>query len=143
MAQRDTQDTKHLFIKRARQFAYAFIFGYTLLLIGALILYPHFHLPVVPRLKRYIFQAQLASALISYALAYLIRKLFLPVKARGKDWGYIAMRRYFWSYALLTLPYAIGYLFFMFAGHIENVLLGYALSTLGVLLFLPREGDVE
>ncbi|WP_164930698.1 hypothetical protein [Aquifex aeolicus] len=142
MAQGDTPDKKRLFIKRAREFAYAFIGGYTLLLIGAFILYPYFKMPVVEKLVYYVYTAEIISGAISYLIAFLIRKFFLPVKAQGEYWGYIAMRRYFWSYFLLTTPYFIGYAFFVFAGHIQSVLLGYAISTLGVLLFLPREGDV-
>ena len=142
MAERDTQDKKRLFIKRAKHFAYAFIGGYTLLLLGAFILYPYFKMPVVERLVHYVYTAEVISGLVSYLLSFLIRKIFLPVKAQGEYWGYIAMRRYFWSYVLLTTPYFIGYAFFVFAGHIQSVLLGYTVSTLGVLLFLPREGDV-
>lgn len=142
MAERDNQDKKKLFIKRARQFAYSVIFGYTLLLAGALILYPYFKLPVSPKLVKYVYIAEAVSGVFAYLVAFLVRKVFLPVKAEGKDWGYIAMRRYFWSYAIITLPYFIGYAMFMFSGHLQSVLLGYILSTFGVLLFLPREGDV-
>ncbi len=142
MAEGANQDKKKLFIKRARQFAYSVIFGYTLLLVGAFILYPYFKMPVVPELVRYVITAQVISAVFSYGVSFLVRKLFLPVKAEGNYWGYIAMRRYFWSYALITLPYFLGYLFFMFAGHIQSVILGYILSSAGVILFLPREGDV-
>ncbi len=142
MAERDTQDKKQLFIKRARQFAYSVIFGYTLLLVGAFILYPYFKLPVSQKLVKYVYIAEALSGAFTYTVAFLVRKIFLPVKAEGEYWGYIAMRRYFWSYALITLPYFIGYAMFVFSGHLPSVLLGYAISTLGVLLFLPREGDV-
>jgi len=142
MAERDTQDKKRLFVKRAKQFAYAFIFGYTLLLLGAFILYPYFKLPVSPKLVKYVYAAEVISGALSYLFAFIIRKVFIPVKAEGEYWGFIAMRRYFWSYALITLPYFIGYAMFVFSGHLQSVLLGYAISTLGVLLFLPREGDV-
>ncbi|HIQ48328.1 MAG TPA: hypothetical protein EYH58_01650 [Aquifex aeolicus] len=142
MAERNSEDKKQLFIKRARQFAYSVIFGYSLLLIAAFILYPFFKLPVVPRLVKYVVIAEVISGIFAYAIAFLVRKVFLPVKAEGEYWGFIAMRRYFWSYALITVPYFIGYIFFIFAGHIESVVLGYLISTVGVLLFLPRDGDV-
>lgn len=142
MAERNSEDKKQLFIKRARQFAYSVIFGYSLLLIAAFILYPFFKLPVVPRLVKYVVIAEVTSGIFAYAIAFLVRKVFLPVKAEGEYWGFIAMRRYFWSYALITVPYFIGYIFFIFAGHIESVVLGYLISTVGVLLFLPRDGDV-
>ncbi|HIP43657.1 MAG TPA: hypothetical protein EYG91_07250 [Aquifex aeolicus] len=142
MAERNSEDKEQLFIKRARQFAYSVIFGYSLLLIAAFILYPFFKLPVVPRLVKYVVIAEVVSGIFAYAIALLIRKIFLPVKAEGEYWGFIAMRRYFWSYALITIPYFIGYIFFIFVGHIESVVLGYLISTVGVLLFLPRNGDV-
>ncbi|RUM31010.1 MAG: hypothetical protein DSY42_03510 [Aquifex sp.] len=142
MAERNSEDKKQLFIKRARQFAYSVIFGYSLLLIAAFILYPFFKLPVVPRLVKYVVIAEVVSGIFAYAIAFLVRKVFLPVKAEGEYWGFIAMRRYFWSYALITVPYFIGYIFFIFVGHIESVILGYLISTVGVLLFLPRDGDV-
>lgn len=142
MAERDYQDKKKLFIKRARQFAYSVIFGYTLLLFGAFVLYPYFKLPVSPRLVKYVYVGEVVSGAFAYFVALLVRKFFLPVKAEGEYWGYIAMRRYFWSYALITFPYFIGYAMFVFSGHLPSVIFGYLISTIGVLLFLPREGDL-
>jgi len=136
-------DKKELFVKRAREFAYAVLGGYTLLLVGALVLYPYFKLPVSEKLVRYVYLAEVLSALFSYALSYAVRRLFLPVKAEGHYWGYVAMRRYFWSYAFLTLPYFIGYAMFVFSGHLPSLLLGYFLSSLGVIIFLPKRGDVK
>ncbi|NPB06487.1 MAG: hypothetical protein GXO03_02660 [Aquificae bacterium] len=133
---------RELFIKRAREFGYAVLAGYTLMLVGALVLYPYFKLPVSERLVRYVYALELGSAAFAYALAYAVRRLFLPVKAEGEYWGFIAMRRYFWSYAFITLPYLIGYAMFVFSGHLPSLLLGYALSALGVIIFLPKKGDV-
>ncbi|NPB07663.1 MAG: hypothetical protein GXN96_01890 [Aquificae bacterium] len=141
MAERDSE-RKELFIKRAREFAYAVLFGYTLLLLGAFVLYPFFKMPVSPRLVWYVYAAELLSGTLSYGIAFLIRKLFLPVRAEGEYWGFIAMRRYFWSYAFITLPYFIGYLMFVFSGHLPSVLLGYLISSAGVIIFLPKKGDV-
>jgi len=141
MAERDIE-RKELFVKRAKEFAYAFLFGYTLLLIGAFILYPFFKMPVSPKLVKYVYLLELGSGLISYGLSFLIRRFCLPVKAEGEYWGFIAMRRYFWSYAFLTTPYFIGYVMFVFSGHLPSLLLGYFISSLGVIIFLPKKGDV-
>ena len=142
MVEGNSQDKKRIFIKRARDFAIFVIVSYTVLLVVAFALYPYFKMPVSEKLVEYVYKAELVSGFFAYFISFLIRKFFLPVKAQGEYWGFIAMRRYFWSYALLTVPYFIGYLMFFFTGHIKSVILGYLISTAGVILFLPRKGDV-
>ncbi len=135
-------DKGELFIKRAKHFNLAFIVSITVLFLVNLALYSFFSMPVSTKLLLYVYSSQIVSALTAYSVAYLIRKRMLPVKTSESYWSYTAVRRYFWSYVLISVPFGIGFLFYLFAGNLSSLLLGYLLSLCGLIIFRPRRGDV-
>ncbi len=142
MAQGTTSDKGELFVKRAKQLNLAFAGTVTLFFVVGLALYSFFSMPVSPRLILYIYGVELATGVIGYAVAFLVRKKMFPVSMTDRYWSYTAVRRYFWSYVLLCVPFGIAFLFFIFAGSFSALLLGYLLSLCGLILFRPRKGDV-
>ncbi|NPA41153.1 MAG: hypothetical protein GXO18_02660 [Aquificae bacterium] len=143
MAQGTPKDKSELFIKRAKQFNLSFIVSITVMFLVSALMHNFFSMPVAPKLLTYIYAIELGTALISYAVAFFVRKKMLPVKiSEDIYWSYTAVRRYFWSYVLLCLPFGIAFLFYLFAGNLSALLLGYLLSLLGLILFRPRRGDV-
>ena len=135
-------DKGELFIKRAKHFNLAFIVSITVLFLVNLALYSFFSMPVSTKLLLYVYSSQIVSALTAYSVAYLIRKRMLPVRTSEIYWSYTAVRRYFWSYVLISVPFGIGFLFYLFAGNLSSLLLGYLLSLCGLIIFRPRRGDV-
>ncbi len=141
MAQRS--DRGELFIRRARQFNLAFVVSITILFLVNLALYEFFSMPVSPKLLVYVYSAQALLTLLAYSVAYIVRKRLFPVRMSEAYWSYTAVRRYFWSYVLLSLPFGIAFVFYLFAGDLPNLFLGYLLSLCGLIIFRPRKGDVE
>ena len=142
MAQGNAHQQSELFIRRARHFNYSFIGGISILFTASLATYSYFSMPVTSRLILYIYGLVLASALIGYSVAYLVRRKLFPVSRDQRFWSYTAVRRYFWSYVLLSLPFGIAFIFFIFAGNLSALILGYILSLCGLIIFRPRKGDV-
>ncbi len=144
MAERGTlQDRINLFLKRAKHFNYAFIGVISVLFVVSLLVYKFFSLPVSPKLVVYIYTFQIISGAFSYLIAFIVRRKMFPVKAEEDPyWSYTAVRRYFWSYVLLSFPFGIGFLFFIIAGNLSVLTLGYIISICGLILFRPRRGDV-
>ena len=142
MAERDTSQKRELFLERAKHFNWAFIGAITLLLVASLATYKFFAMPVSAKLILYVYGLQLFSAAVAFLVSYLVRKKMLPVDTKDPQWSYTAVRRYFWSYVLLCVPFAIAFLFFLFAGNLSALLLGYLLSLCGLIVFRPRRGDV-
>jgi hypothetical protein len=142
MAQRDTTDKSRLFIKRARHFNLSFIGGITVLFVASLATYSYFSMPVTSRLILYVYLILLLSGVLSYAVAFAVRKKMFPVSRDDPYWSYTAVRRYFWSYVLLSVPFFLSFIFFLFAGNLSALLLGYFLSLCGLIIFRPKEGDV-
>ncbi len=135
-------DKSELFIKRAKQFNLAFIVSITVLFLVDLGLYSFFSMPVSSKLLLYVYSAEIISAAVAYSVAFLVRKKMFPVKTSEVYWSYTAVRRYFWSYVLICLPFGIAFLFYLFAGNLSSLLLGYLLSLCGLIIFRPRKGDV-
>ncbi len=142
MAQRTAQDKGVLFVKRARQLNLSFVVSLTVIFFVCLVLYRFFSMPVSARLVLYVYTLQIALALLGFLIAFTVRRRMFPVRVSDKDWSYTAVRRYFWSYVLLCLPFGIGFLFYLFAGNLSALLLGYLLSVCGLIVFRPRKGDV-
>lgn len=142
MAQRTPQDKGELFIKRAKQFNLAFVISITVLFLVSLLLYKFFSLPVSPKLVLYTYTIQITTGAIAYLVSFLVRKKMLPVRMSEEYWSYTAVRRYFWSYVLICIPFGIGFLFYIFAGNLSVLTLGYLISLCGLILFRPRKGDV-
>jgi len=142
MAEENVRNKGELFIKRARHFNYSFIGGISLLFLASLITYPYFSMPVTSKLILYIYSIILASALIGFGISAMVRKKLLPVRTDERFWSYTAVRRYFWSYVLLSLPFFIAFIFYIFAGNLSALVLGYILSLCGLIIFRPKEGDV-
>ncbi|WP_457600576.1 hypothetical protein [Hydrogenivirga sp.] len=142
MAQGATPDKGELFIKRAKQLNLAFIVSISVFFFVSLGLYSFFSMPVSARLVLYVYGAEVFSALIAYLVAFFVRRKLFPVSMSDTYWSYTAVRRYFWSYVLLCIPFGIAFLFFLFAGNFSALLLGYLLSLCGLILFRPRRGDV-
>ncbi len=135
-------DKSELFIKRARQFNLAFIVSITVLFLVDLGLYNFFSMPVSSKLLLYVYSAEIISAAVAYSVAFLVRRRMFPVRTSEAYWSYTAVRRYFWSYILLSIPFGIAFLFYLFAGNLSSLLLGYLLSLCGLIIFRPRKGDV-
>ncbi len=142
MAQGATRNKGELFIKRARQFNGAFLVSLSVIFVVCLFLYPYFSMPASYRLVLYVYVLQLISAVVGYGVSLLVRSRMFPVSMRDEFWSYTAVRRYFWSWVLLCLPFGIGFLFFLFAGNLSALVLGYLLSLCGLIVFRPRRGDV-
>ncbi len=142
MAQRTFSDKGELFIKRAKHLNLAFIVSITLFFVVCLALYSFFSMPVSPKLVIYVYSFEIVSALIGYGISLLVRKKMFPISMSEEYWSYTAVRRYFWSYVLLTVPFGIAFLFYMFAGNLSALTLGYLLSLCGLIIFRPRKGDV-
>jgi len=140
MAERS--DKSELFIKRAKQFNLAFVVSITVLFLVDLALYRFFSMPVSPKLLLYVYSLQILSAIVAYLVAFLVRKRMFPVRTSEAYWSYTAVRRYFWSYVLICVPFGIAFLFYLFAGNFSSLLLGYLLSLCGLIIFRPRKGDV-
>lgn len=140
MAERS--DKSELFIKRAKQFNLAFVVSITVLFLVDLALYRFFSMPVSPKLLLYVYSLQIMSAIVAYLVAFLVRKRMFPVRTSEAYWSYTAVRRYFWSYVLLSLPFFIAFIFYIFAGNLSALVLGYILSLCGLIIFRPKEGDV-
>ena len=135
-------DKSELFIKRAKQFNLAFIVSITVLFLIDLGLYSLFSMPVSSKLLLYVYSAEIISAAVTYSVAFLVRRRMFPVRTSEAYWSYTAVRRYFWSYVLLSIPFGIAFLFYLFAGNLSSLLLGYLLSLCGLIIFRPRKGDV-
>ena len=135
-------DKSELFIKRAKQFNLAFIVSITVLFLVDLGLYSFFSMPVSSKLLLYVYSAEIISAAVAYSVAFLVRRRMFPVRTSEVYWSYTAVRRYFWSYVLLSIPFGIAFLFYLFAGNLSSLLLGYLLSLCGLIIFRPRKGDV-
>jgi len=142
MAQGATRNKSELFIKRAKHFNGAFLGTITVLFVVCLALYPFFSMPVSFRLVLYVYAFQLLSAVVGYTVSFLVRKRMFPVSISEEYWSYTAVRRYFWSWVLLCVPFVTGFLFFVFAGNLSALTLGYVLSLCGLILFRPKKGDV-
>jgi len=137
------EDKRKLFLKRARHFNLSFILSLSVFLLVSVALYRFFSMPVSPKLLVYVYAIEVASALLGYGIAFAVRKTMLPVRVSGDAyWSYTAVRRYFWSYVVLCLPFFLAFLFYLFAGNLSSLLLGYVLSVAGLVAFRPREGDV-
>ncbi len=144
MAERTThQDKRRLYISRAKQLNRAFIFVAFLFYVVSLLTYKFFSMPVSPKLAIYVYAINIVLGLIAYSSAFLIRRYMFPVdSSKDKYWSYTATRRYFWSYVLLSLPFFISFLFYIFAGHLYSLTLGFLITLAGLLIFKPREMDV-
>jgi len=142
MAEGASGNKSELFIKRARHFNWAFIASISALFLVCAALYPFFSMPVSFRLVLYVYSLQVVSAAGAFLISLAVRRKMLPVNTATAHWSYIAVRRYFWSWVLLCLPFGIGFIFFVFAGNLSSLLTGYLLSLCGLIVFRPRRGDV-
>lgn len=131
-----------LFIRRVGHLNLAFLTSITVLFLVEVALYKFFSMPVSSRLVLYVYSFQLLSALIAYGVSYIIRRRMLPIKTSEPFWSYVGVRRYFWSYVLLSIPFSIAFIFYIFAGNLSSLFLGYILSLCGLIVFRPRKGDV-
>ena len=142
MAQGTTNDKGQLFIKRAKQLNLAFVVSITLFFLVSSALYSFFSMPVSPKLITYVYAIELMSALFGWSVAWLVRKKMFPVSMSEEFWSYTAVRRYFWSYVILGIPFGFAFIFYLFAGSLSALTLGYILSVCGLIVFRPRRGDV-
>lgn len=142
MAEGDTGDKGKVFLRRAFHLNLAFVFAITVLFVASLSLYSLFAVPVSVKLLLYVYSVVVGSALFSYLVALLLRRRF-PVSTSEKLWSYKAVRIYFWSYILLSVPFFLSFLFYVFAGNLSSLLIGYLLSLCGLIIFRPRRGDVR
>jgi hypothetical protein len=142
MAQGISSDKGELFIKRAKQFNLAFIVSISVFFLISVALHNFFSMPVSAKLILYIYGIEIFMALFSFTVAFAVRRKMFPVSMKDRYWSYTAVRRYFWSYVLLCTPFAVAFLFYLFAGNLSALLLGYLLSLCGLIIFRPRKGDV-
>ncbi len=143
MVKGNERDKSELFIKRAKHFNLAFIVSISVLLLASLITYRFFSMPVSPKLLIYVYGIEIFTAVLAYIVSYLVRSKMLPVRiSEDIHWSYTAVRRYFWSYVVLCVPFGLAFLFYLFAGNLSALILGYILSLSGLVIFRPRRGDV-
>lgn len=142
MAEKSVTDKGELFIKRAKQLNKAFLVSISVFFVISLLLYRFISLPVSAKLVVYIYVFELVSAVLAYGSAALIRVKMFPVSTSEAYWSYTAVRRYFWSFVLLCIPFGIGFVFYFFVGNMSALVLGYLLSVCGLIIFRPRKGDV-
>lgn len=142
MAQGTASNKSELFIKRAKQFNLAFIVSITVLFAVCLALYRFFSMPVSAELILYVYGIEIFTAVLGYTVAFIVRRKLFPVKTSEEYWSYTAVRRYFWSYVLICVPFAVAFVFFIFAGSFSALLLGFFLSLCGLIVFRPKKGDV-
>jgi uncharacterized membrane protein len=141
MAQGDDKDRAELFLRRARHLNLAFISAVSLVFVASLATYEFFSMPVSFKLLLYVYGLEAGTGLLAYSLSFLLRRRF-PVRTSEDLWSYRAVRVYFWSYTLLCVPFGVSFLFYLFAGSLSALILGYLISICGLIIFRPREGDV-
>ncbi len=129
------------FVRRARHLNLAFIFTITLLFIASTATYSFMAMPVVPKLLLYIYGIEIVTGVFAFLISYLLRRRF-PVRTSEKLWSYLAVRVYFWSYVLLSIPFCVAFLFYIFAGNLPALIMGYVISLCGLIIFRPKKGDV-
>ncbi|HIC96861.1 MAG TPA: hypothetical protein EYP11_00440 [Aquificaceae bacterium] len=142
MAQRDTADKGELFIRRATHLNFSFIAATSMLYLGSAALYGFFSLPASPKLVLYMYAFTILITAVSLSASFFIRKRYMPVRTEGRYWSYTAVRRYFWSYVILSAPFGLSFLFYLLVGNFSVLTLGYILSLCGLILFRPKKGDI-
>ena len=142
MAERDPDTRGQVFIRRSRHLNLSFVFALTAVFLASLFMHESFSMPVSPKLVSYVYLLEVLSGAASYTTAFLLRRRF-PVSTSDDLWTYKAVRIYFWSYILLSIPFDIAFLFYLFAGNLSTLVLGYLISVCGLMLFRPRRGDVR
>ncbi|MGC8852277.1 MAG: hypothetical protein ACP5P0_01580 [Hydrogenobacter sp.] len=137
-------DKREIYRRRAKQFYYAFLFFINLVFFGSLATYPFFNLPLPSKV---ILQASLIvilSALLSFLLAFFVRKRSFPVKtAQDIWWSYTATKGYFWSFVISSVPFAIAFVIYLVIASFVVLFLGYLLSFCALILLRPKEEDIE
>ncbi len=138
-----TEDKRRLYLKRAKQLNRAFIAVILLFYLICLAAYEFFRMPVSNKLSIYVYSIISGLGVLSYLSAFLIKRKMFPVNtSEDKYWSYTATRRYFWSYVMLSFPFFISFVFYIFAGHLSSLTLGFLISVVGLLIFKPKEGEV-
>lgn len=137
-------DKRDLYKKRAKQFYYAFLSFISLLFLGSLATYPFFKLPLPSKV---IIQSSLIvvlSAILTFPLAFLIRKRFFPVRvAQEPYWSYTATKVYFWSFVVSSTPFTIAFIIYLIIASLVVLFLGYLLSFCALILLRPKKEDIK
>jgi hypothetical protein len=137
-------DKRGIYKKRAKHFYYAFLSFITLLFLGSTATYPFFKLPLPPKI---IIQSSLivvVSAILTFPLAFLIRKRFFPVRvAQEPYWSYVATKGYFWSFVVSSAPFMVAFFIYLIIASMVVLFLGYFLSFCVLILLRPKEEDIE
>ncbi len=141
MAEGGAKVRAEVFIKRARHLNLAFLFAISLLFIASILTYSFMSLPVSPKLVLYVYGIEVTLGLLAYLVSWILRRRF-PVRTSEDMWTYRAVRIYFWSYVILCLPFGMAFLFYLFAGNLSALTLGYLISGCGLIIFRPRRGDI-
>ncbi len=145
MAYRDSlEDKLKLYVKRATHLNRAFIFVASLFYLICLLSYSFFSMPVSPKLSLYMYAFIILSGVFGYGVAFFVKRKMFPVNPhRDPYWSYTATRRYFWSFVVLSFPFFMSFIFYIFAGHLSSLTLGFIITVLGLVLFRPDEGDLS
>ena len=138
------EDKLKLYVKRATHLNRAFLFVASFFYLICLISYSFFSMPVSPRLSLYMYALIVMVGVFGYGVAFFVKKRMFPIDPR-KDpyWSYTATRRYFWSFVSLSFPFFISFVFYIFAGHLSSLTLGFIITALGLVLFRPRREDLK
>ncbi len=133
----------NIYRRRAKQFYYAFLTFLSLVLLGSLILYPFFKLPLPAKMLIYASSLVLLVAMFSIPISLVIRKRGFPVISDTDPyWSYTATRRYFWSFVIAGLPFGVAFLIYIIFASLLVLFIGYFLTLCGLILVRPREEDV-
>jgi len=134
---------KELFYIRVRQFFKASLGLVTLIFVACLPLYPYFRLPLHINMVLGSMLITLTLSIFLVILALILRKRLFPIHTqKEKYWSQKAIRRYFWLYALVTLPFFFSFIVYIIFAPLSVLILGYFLSIFGLILLKPRKEDL-
>ncbi len=134
---------KELFYKRIRQFFVATLGLVTLVFFACLPLYPYFRLPLHINLVLGSMFITLILSVLSIILALILRKRLFPIHTQKEPyWNQKAIRRYFWLYSLVSLPFSFSFIVYIIFAPLSVLVLGYFLSVFGLILLRPKKEDL-
>ncbi|MFN3813405.1 MAG: hypothetical protein ACK4SM_02125 [Aquificaceae bacterium] len=132
-----------LYRKRARQFFYAFLSFLTIVFLASIATYPFFKLSLTKEFVAYLNLLVLLLGTFFLPLSLFLRRRFFPVLTE-KDpyWSYTATRGYFWSFIVCGAPFLLAFLMYIIFAEVFTLVLGYALSLMGLVLIKPNKEDI-
>ncbi|MCS7084063.1 MAG: hypothetical protein NZL90_03650 [Aquificaceae bacterium] len=132
-----------LYRKRAKQLYFAFIGLLSLMLIGCLVIYPYFKLPIADVTRKNIIILLSIVGIGVNVISFGVKKKIFPIKTSENPlWSSSATGRYMTVFAISSLPFDMGFLLFVVFGDFYMVFVGYLISLAGLLLTYPKASDI-